>query len=186
MAKNESDRQVNIEVDRLLPGELLSENEKPLIAIKPSLWIIAFLSFRTIVIAAAASAAAIALGPWMDWGRWGGYIILGCGVLVLVRVGFALLQWSSRSYVLTDKRVIRVRGVFTIDIFQCSLERIQNTFLVLTVLQRILGLGHVVFATAGTGGVEAVWQYVKDPLKVHNQLISLINKLPSQKNLPQP
>ena len=45
MAKTESDRQVDIEVDRLLPGDLLSEDEKPLVAIKPSLWIIAFLSF---------------------------------------------------------------------------------------------------------------------------------------------
>ena len=185
MVKTESDRQVNIEVDRLLPSDLLSEDEKPLVAIKPSLWIVAFLSFRTIVIASAATATAMALGPWMDWGHWGGYVILCCGVLVLVRIGFALLQWSSRSYVLTDKRVIRVRGVFTIDIFQCSLERIQNTFLVLTVLQRILGLGHVVFTTAGTGSVEAVWQYVKDPLKVHNQLISLINKPSSKKNLPE-
>ncbi len=130
------DKPTHTNIDDLLPGDLLSDDEQVVFAVKPSLWTIAF------------------------------------------------LQWLIRSYVLTDNRVIRIRGVLTIDIFQCSLVRIQNTFLVLTLPQRLLGLGSIVFATAGTGSVEAIWQHIKNPLSIHQQLIRAINAAGSKPITP--
>jgi uncharacterized membrane protein YdbT with pleckstrin-like domain len=104
-----------------------------------------------------------------------GYLIELCGFVVLGRLGFALLQWASRTYVFTDRRVIHIRGVLTIDIFQSSLTRIQNTFLVLTLPARFFGLGVIEFTTAGTGGVEAVWRHLKNPLPIHHQLLRAMN-----------
>ena len=101
--------------------------------------------------------------------RYSFFVLLG-------RFGFALLQWGSRTYVLTDRRLIRIRGVFTIDIFQCNLNKIQNTFLILTLPERILGLGSIALTTAGTGAVEAIWRHVKSPLKVHRQLLNALNQ----------
>ena len=170
-------------IDDLLPGDLLADDEEVVFAIKPSLWSIAFLSVRTVIIAAAVAVASYFLAPLLQVDSWRVPILQGCGAAVLIRVGFAFLQWLSRSYVLTDKRVIRIRGVFTIDIFQCALVRIQNTFLVLTLPQRILRLGNIAFTTAGTGSVEAIWRHVKAPLQVHNQLIRAINAA-SNKPLP--
>ena len=115
------------------------------------------------------------LGPAFHLGVYGLYIIELCGFVVLGRVGLALLQWASRTYVLTDRRVIRIRGVLTIDIFQSSLTRIQNTFMVLTLPQRFFGLGDIEFTTAGTGGVEAVWRHLKSPLPIHHQLLRAMN-----------
>lgn len=171
-----SQSQLNPKIDELLPSDLLSDNEHILFAVKPSLWTIAFLSFRTVVIASALILLILVLGPAAHLGRLTTYIVEACAVAVLARVGFAFLQWLSRSYVLTDRRVIRIRGVFTIDIFQCALVKIQNTFLVLTLPQRLLGLGNIEFTTAGTGQVEAVWRHTRHPLKVHHQLILAINK----------
>jgi len=162
-------------IDEVLPSDLLSEDEEVIFAIKPSLWTIAFLSFRTVVVCTAVAGAVIFLESLVSLGYWGGYLLQGCLAAVLIRIGFAFLQWVSRSYVLTDKRVIRIRGVFTIDVFQCALLRIQNTFLVLTLPQRVLRLGNIAFTTAGTGEVEAIWRHVKNPLKIHNQLIRAIN-----------
>jgi len=167
--------QTTTPIDEVLPGDLLSEDEEVIFAIKPSLWTIAFLSFRTVIVCIVISGAVLFLETLLSLGYWGGYILQGCLAAVLIRVGFAFLQWVSRSYVLTDKRVIRIRGVFTIDVFQCALLRIQNTFLVLTLPQRILRLGNIAFTTAGTGEVEAIWRHVKNPLKIHNQLIRAIN-----------
>ncbi len=183
MMNNEPHRPNKPNIDDLLPSDLLSDDETVVFAIKPSLWTIAFLSFRTVLIAGIMAAVAAFLGPRLKLSAWAGYIITLSGAAILARMGFAFLQWISRSYVLTDRRVIRIRGVFTIDIFQSSLPKIQNTFLVLPLVQRVLGLGNIVFTTAGTGGVEAIWRHVKDPLSVHQKLIRAINAA-SNKSLP--
>ena len=162
-------------IDEMLPGDLLSDDEQVIFAIKPSLWTVAFLSFRAVVIALAVAVAAMLLGPLLRLGTYAGHVISYCGLAMLARVGFAFLQWVSRSYVLTDRRVIRIRGVFTIDIFQCSLVKIQNTFLTLTLPERLLGLGSIALTTAGTGAVEAIWRHTKKPLKIHHQLLSAMN-----------
>lgn len=169
------DKPIHTNIDDLLPGDLLSDDEQVVFAVKPSLWTIAFLCFRTVLIAVVVALSGLFVGPLLGLERWSAPIVQGCIVAVLGRAGFAFLQWISRTYVLTDKRVIRIRGVLTIDIFQCSLVRIQNTFLVLTLPQRLLGLGNIAFTTAGTGSVEAIWRHVKKPLHIHQQLIRAIN-----------
>jgi len=169
------DKPTHTNIDDLLPGDLLSDDEQVVFAVKASLWTIAFLCFRTVLIAVLVALLGLFVGPLLGLERWSAPIVQGCIVAVLGRAGFAFLQWISRTYVLTDKRVIRIRGVLTIDIFQCSLVRIQNTFLVLTLPQRLLGLGNIAFTTAGTGSVEAIWRHVKNPLHIHQQLIRAIN-----------
>ena len=175
MAQTQSTETVNPNIDDILPSDLLCESETVIFAIKPSLWTIVFLSFRTVVVALVVTLAVLGLKHLLPLNRYAGYIVQLCGVAVLGRVGFAVLQWASRSYVLTDRRVIRIRGVFTIDIFQCALGKIQNTFLTLTLPQRLLGIGSIAFTTAGTGGIEAIWRHCAAPLKVHQQLIKTLN-----------
>jgi uncharacterized membrane protein YdbT with pleckstrin-like domain len=175
MAQAQSEKHLNPDINDLLPSDLISEDERVIFALKPSLWTIVFLSFRTVVIASAVAATVLSIGPMMQLGRLITYVVEACGAAILARIGFALLQWVSRSYVLTDRRIIRIRGVFTIDIFQCNLVKIQNTFLILTLPQRILGLGNIELTTAGTGAVEAVWRHLKNPLRIHHQLIEAMN-----------
>ncbi len=167
-------------IDELLPGDLLADDETVIFAIKPSLWAIAFVSFRTVAVASVLALLTYILGPAFHLGKYGLYLIELCGFVVLGRVGFALLQWASRTYVLTDRRIIRIRGVLTIDIFQSSLTRIQNTFMVLTLPERLFGLGDIEFTTAGTGGVEAVWRHLKNPLPIHHQLLRAMNAAANQ------
>lgn len=166
----------NPDIDDLLPSDLIAQDEVVIFAIKPSLWSIPFLSFRTVAVAALVTAAALALGPTLGLGQMAVWIVEACAVVAVGRVGFAFLQWLSRTYVLTDKRVMRIRGVFTIDIFQCALGRVQNTFLVLPFWQRFFDLGSIELTTAGTGLVEAVWRHCRHPLAVHQQLLQAINR----------
>lgn len=170
-------------IDDLLPGDLLADDETVIFAIKPSLWAIAFVSFRTVAAASLLALVTYILGPAFHLGKYGLYLIELCGLVVLGRLGVALLQWASRTYVLTDRRVIRIRGVLTIDIFQSSLSRIQNTFMVLTLPERLFGLGNIEFTTAGTGGVEAVWRHLKNPLPIHHQLLRAMNAAANQKSV---
>jgi uncharacterized membrane protein YdbT with pleckstrin-like domain len=168
------------DINDMLPGDLLADDETVVFAIKPSLWAVAFVSFRTVLIASLLALGTFILGPAIHLGEYGIYLIELCGLVIFGRIGFALLQWASRTYVLTDRRVIRIRGVLTIDIFQSHLARIQNTFVVLTLPERIFGLGDIQFTTAGTGGVEAVWRHLKNPLPIHHQLLRAMNAVANQ------
>ena len=186
MVTEPSEEYLKPDINDLLPGDLISEDEKVIFALKPSLWTVVFLGFRTLVLASLLAALTLWLGPWLHLGRLSTYIVEACGAAILARMGFAVLQWVSRSYVLTDRRVIRIRGVFTIDIFQCALNKIQNTFLVLTLAQRLLHLGNIEFTTAGTGYVEAIWRHVKHPLDIHKQLINAMNAAANNPSNPIP
>jgi PH (Pleckstrin Homology) domain-containing protein len=185
MTQKPSNQSYNPNIDELLPGDLLSEDEEVIFAIKPSLWTVAFLSFRVVAITSAIAIIATIISPMFNLGPYASQIIGYCGLTALARVGFAFLQWFSRTYVLTDRRVIRIRGVFTIDIFQCSLVKIQNTFLTLTLPERVLGLGSIALTTAGTGAIEAIWRHTKNPLKIHHKLLTAMNAA-GNKPLPEP
>ena len=103
-------------------------------------------------------------------------VVQGAVALGAARVGFALLQWVARLYVLTNRRVLRLMGILNIDLFECPLTKIQNTYLTLAWYERLTGLGTIAFATAGTGGIEASWAYVNHPLEVHERIRSAIHR----------
>lgn len=159
----------------LVPMHLLDGGEIVILAVKPSLWFIVFVSFRWV----AAMVCVILLDGWL--GRTipfldAALIARGAAVLAAARFGFAALQWASRLYVLTNRRILRLQGVVNIDLFECPLSRIQNTVLTLTWYERPAGLGTISFATAGTGAMEAAWLHVNRPLEVHEQVRSAIDR----------
>jgi uncharacterized membrane protein YdbT with pleckstrin-like domain len=78
--------------------------------------------------------------------------------------------------VLTDRRVIRQKGVLNVEVFECSLDRLQNTFILRTVMQRLLGIGTILFATAGTRHIEPMWQHVSRPVEIHRRVTEAAEK----------
>ena len=60
------------------------------------------------------SAVLVALSPWLAFATWtiaAGSLAQLVMAVVGLRLGLALLQWVSRVYVLTNRRVMRIRGV---------------------------------------------------------------------------
>lgn len=153
---------------RLISPALLEPGERLVLEIKPSLLMLVVVSYRTLFWAAMLAM----VNMYVDGDRLLfpgarftiGAIAVGGGLL---RVALAGLDWLGRIYVLTDRRLIRQRGFIHVNVFECELSRIQNTYLDFTWEQRLLGLGTLMFLTAGTAGVEAAWAYVDAPLQVH-------------------
>lgn len=168
----------------LVPEHLLDGGEIVIFAIKPSLWFIVFTSIRWLI----GMAVVILLAGWLKSGIErllpvnAMFIVNAALVLGAARVIFAMLQWASCLYVLTNRRVMRLFGVMNVDVFECSLMKIQNTFLTLTWYERLTRLGTISFATAGTGGVEASWHHVNDPLEVHERVRSAIHDAQNRRN----
>jgi uncharacterized membrane protein YdbT with pleckstrin-like domain len=159
----------------LLPAHLLDGGEIVILAIKPSLWFIIFSSARWLITMGVVAALAGFIGrhiPQLNSPT----IIQGASVLAAARLGLAVLQWVSRLYVLTNRRIMRLTGILNVDLFECPLTKIQNTYLSLAWYERVTGLGTISFATAGTGGVEASWANVNNPLELHERVRSAIHR----------
>lgn len=161
--------------ESLLPANLLSGDEIVILLLKPSLWFVVFRSARWV-------AAMVVLVACVGW--WGGFVpelksraVVNIAMAIAAaRVGFSMLQWAARYYVLTNRRVLRIRGVFNVDLFECQLTKVQNTYLTLTWYERLFGLGTISFATAGTAGAEPAWINVNRPLEVHEHVRAAIHK----------
>ncbi len=161
--------------ESLVPQHLLSGDEIVIFAVKPSLWFIVFTSARWL----AAMILVIILAGWIE------RLIPRADTLLVIqaalafgaaRVGLALLQWVARLYVLTNRRIMRFTGILNVDIFECPLTKIQNTYLTLAWYERLTRLGSIAFATAGTGGIEASWTHVNNPLETHERVRSAIHR----------
>jgi len=135
----------------------------------PSLWYILFSSFKWLLAMGMVIALSRPLADTLQ-AMTQSTIVQTALALIGLRVGLAVLQWASRLYVLTNRRIMRIRGVLNIDIVELSLAKIQNTYLSFNIHERFLRLGTISFATAGTAGVEAAWVNVPKPLDVHEQI----------------
>lgn len=159
----------------LVPAHLLDGDEIVILAVKPSLWFIVFTSARWLL----GLLALILLAGWLGQGLPflnRPLIIQGAVALGAARVGLAMLQWMSRLYVLTNRRVMRIRGILNVDLFECPLTKIQNTYVTLAWYERLTRLGTIAFATAGTAGLEACWIHVNNPLELHERVRSAIHR----------
>ncbi|MCK6457365.1 MAG: PH domain-containing protein [Phycisphaerae bacterium] len=169
-----------VELADVLPQHLLSGGEIVIFAIKPSLWFIPLVSARWI-------GAMVLLGLAARWLPWTSMTLplmkLAVG-LGLLRLAWATMQWSTRLYVLTNRRVMRIRGVFTVQIFECQLGRIQNTAITLSMTERVLRVGTILISTAAgvEGGGSASWKIVARPVEIHEQLRAAIDRARNRGN----
>ena len=156
---------------RVLPPQLLQDGEAVLLLCKPSRWYIVLAPLGFFVSVAVAAALGQRLDAAVNDARIGREIVGLAALLIALRLGWQALEWVSRVYVLTDRRVLRVQGVIRVSVFESRLPRLQHTGLYLSLRERLFGLGTVWFSTAGTGVVEAAWVYLNDPLGVHRRVL---------------
>lgn len=160
----------------LAPDQLLQPNETIILAIKPSGWYVLLGSLRELVYVAAVLVTTVMLDRvnLLPVARRDVFLILIAATILILF--WRLLDWTARTYILTDRRVMRIQGVFRVQVFETQLKRIQHTHTLFSVRERLFALGTIGFATAGTGGVEAYWLMIANPLDVHRQVVSAINR----------
>lgn len=166
-------------VEQIVPVHLLDGGEVVYFALKPSPWFVLLVSLKWVI----AGAVIVALSMWdviplPFSSRW--YLYHMGFWMAVGRLGWGLLEWVSRLYVLTNRRAMRIRGVFNVEVFTCSLDRIQNTYLHLSVPERMTRTGTVTFQTAADGGGTASWRAVSRPLEVHQRLREAICRAQSR------
>jgi hypothetical protein len=69
-------------------------------------------------------------------------------VLVLLSIFSTFLRWNTESYILTDRRVLQIRGFIGRTVIDSSLGKISDVSLRQTVLGRMLNFGTIEILTA--------------------------------------
>jgi uncharacterized membrane protein YdbT with pleckstrin-like domain len=159
--------------------ELLEGDELVELSIKPSLWFIAFVSMRWVLIIGVV-AAGITVATSDSGGPVAAYVVALAVLAAVVRVVVASLQWASRVYVLTNRRVMCFSGVLSVDNADCQLTRVGGTNLRLGAAQRLLGLGSICIAPAGENAEPIVWEHVAKAGTIYAKLIRAIKRAQSK------
>lgn len=155
---------------------MIDEGETVLLVARPSLWMVPLWSLEAFgviagLVFAFAWAADLAWTPWTEAQAFGFGL-----VTIAFRLLYQFLDWANRLYVLTDRRIIRRRGILQVDVFEARLDRIQQTNVLQLVRERAFGLGTIAFATAGTGTLDALWEAVSDPFEVHREVTRAVDR----------
>lgn len=84
-------------------------------------------------------------------------------LIALVGLGWAVARWRSQEYVLTNQRVIHVRGVIGKQSSDSVLETIGDASIEVPFLGELMGWGTLVLMTANDAGTERM-EAVRDPV----------------------
>jgi len=155
--------------------ELLDGDEIVQLSIKPSLWFIPLTSLSVIV---AAAALGVLLALAIKAGSVPESVLpfqLLAGV-VAVRLGVATLQWASRLYVLTNRRVMRFKGVLSVAVAERRLTQIGQIGLQYPWYGHLLRLGSVHMRTATETGQPLVWRDIAHPQEIYELLQKAVRK----------
>ena len=160
----------------MLPAELLQPGEIIVLILKPSSWFILLEALPTLVTLTLLFAVSVAARNMLNYGPGARELTVVAVALMLMRLFWQFLEWLGRVYVLTDRRMIRVRGVVRVHIFEASLKNIQNTSMYISARERLFGLGTLGFATAGTGPIEVFWRMIAKPREVHQIVVQTLER----------
>ena len=100
-------------------------------------------------------------------------------VLVLVPLGGMLrdiLIWSNREYIVTNRRVIQISGVFSKDVVDSSLEKVNDVKMSQSFLGRIFDYGDIEILTASELGIN-LFKRIGDPVKFKTAMLNAKEKM---------
>jgi uncharacterized membrane protein YdbT with pleckstrin-like domain len=132
---------------------------------RPSLAWIALRSARGVSVLVVITLLAAATAGWAQQ-SWEWLVLQVGAVLICARLGAAGAEWASRVYVLTDRRVLRRRGVLAPTVYSANLNALQRVELLQTRIDRALRSGTITFSSRHEGHYDAAWVMVSNAAEV--------------------
>jgi uncharacterized membrane protein YdbT with pleckstrin-like domain len=78
--------------------------------------------------------------------------------------------WRNREYILTDRRVVKQEGVFSVSSFDTPLDKINNVFHRQSFIGRLLHYGEVRLETASEEGITH-FEFLSRPVDFKNSVV---------------
>jgi hypothetical protein len=160
-------------VGALLERHILRDGETILLVLKPSWWFIVLQSlwFSASVLIVVLTAIAFDSRHNREW-----FYIEAAIFLIAGKIMLSVLQWMGRLYILTDMRIIRLSGVFKLEIFDCALRKIAKTNVMCSIRERICATGSIEIIPSDESRTPGVWQTIPRPQQTDELIRSTIAK----------
>lgn len=153
-----------------VPAQLLDGGETVFFAVKPSAWFVLIVSARWLVAALVLGVLSYTVIPT----RYALYVFQAAVLLGLGRLSWALFEWVARIYLLTNRRVMSIRGVMSAEIYAAPLHTIGHAEVTATPGERLFRVGTVEFESETTG--RGAWEVVARPVEMHERLQHAIRR----------
>jgi uncharacterized membrane protein YdbT with pleckstrin-like domain len=98
-------------------------------------------------------------------------ICVSISVIVLISGFIDYIRWNSEEYVVTDRRVIQVRGIINKSVFDSSLEKINDLQLRQSLLGRIFNYGTIEILTASGDEGQNVIDRIGAPMEFKKAML---------------
>lgn len=158
----------------LLSGHVLRDGELILLIMRPSRWYILLTPLKFLASVAILMILAVIFDDRLhhtsrQYVEAGTFLMAG-------RLMWSILQWMGRLYILTDLRIIRLAGVFHVDIFDCPLRKVARTLLESSFREQVVRIGSILIIPQEEDYPIGAWTMVPRPRQVHEQIVATINR----------
>jgi uncharacterized membrane protein YdbT with pleckstrin-like domain len=154
---------------------LLGENEQILFVTRQH-WIVLLAE----ILAESILAVALFVLITLVWSLWLpnplvliGYLLLIVPLLSLWR---DVLIWRNRQYIITNRRVVQIAGVFNKDVTDSSLEKVNDVKLEQSFLGRLLDYGNIEILTASELGANN-FRLIAHPIRFKTAMLNAKERL---------
>lgn len=148
--------------------ELLGENEKILLETHQH-WFVLFGKIFLELILIVIIIGATLLITYTSYPK----AIYGLILVIVPLIGMMndILVWRNKAYIVTSHRVIQTAGVFSKDVIDSSLEKVNDVKLSQSFLGRMFGYGDIEILTASELGVN-LFHEINDPVGFKTAMIN--------------
>ncbi len=108
---------------------------------------------------------------------------VGYALLLIPLVGMVadFMDWTNREFIITNRRVIQVAGVFNKNVTDSSLEKVNDVKLEQSFLGRMFNYGDVEILTASELGVN-VFKKIGDPIRFKTAMLNAKEQMGFEEN----
>jgi len=159
----------------LVPASLLQDGEIVILAIKPSSWYVLISSLPVLASAAVVAAVVYVVNVYRP-ATHEGLIWSLCVAVALLRMVLACWQWLGRTYVLTNLRIVSIRGLARVRWDAAALSKVRQAMPAASLPERLVGVGSI-YCMVGSDDPPAVsWNTVARPAEVHEIVLDAIGR----------
>ena len=159
-----------------IPAGLVEDDEIIILFLRPSPLYIILASLGRLLVIAVITLSLMYVGRRFSL-AYIDTIAFGLGVIIgLSQLAWQGLEWWSRIYILTDRRIIRQKGVIRPSVYHAKLRDIQHTSVFQKLRERAMGLGSIGFTATGSDVFDAFWVVIRDPFTVHKTVVDAIKR----------
>jgi len=92
-------------------------------------------------------------------------------IIPLISMAHDILNWKNRQYIVTNRRVIQIFGIFNKSVIDSSLEKVNDVKMTQSFLGRVFDYGDIEIMTASEQGIN-LFKRIGDPVKFKTSMLN--------------